>query len=230
MGLVTLAHFEAALREAAIAEANCVLIGGLSVAAWSQHFGITPDDGTGAAFYSKDLDLRGDKPAAYLLGRILREQGYRIAGLTTVLRKEPPGLGRNFVVSVDMGDLGTISVEVLEKMPLVDSPDLPLQGFALELAGIRILDPLSLMIGKIHAFNHRPAGTANKDAVHLGLLARIIPQFIREARERGLAAETAERCRALDAILATWRVPFEVAELEAFRAVLREGGSSSFPP
>ena len=151
----------------------------------------------------------------------------QIVALTTVQRREPPGLGRNFVVSVDMGELGTISVEVLEKMPLVDSPDLPPQGFALELAGIRILDPLSLMIGKIHAFNHRPAGTANKDAVHLGLLARIIPQFIREARERGLAAE---RCRALDAILATWRVPFEAAELEAFRAVLREGGSSSFPP
>ena len=222
MGLVSLAQFESALREAAKAEADCALIGGLAVAAWSQRFGILPPDGSDA-FYSKDLDVRGDKPAAYALGRILRDEGYRIIGLTTVQRREPPGLGRNFVVSVDMGDLGTISVEVLEKMPLVDSPDLPPQGFALELAGIRILDPLSLMIGKIHAFNNRAAGLANKDAVHLGLLARIVPQFIREARERGLAAEVAERCRALDAILETWKVPFEAGELEAFRAVLREG-------
>ena len=61
MGLVTLAHFEAALREAAVAEADCVLIDGLSVAAWSQHFGITPDDGTGPAFYSKDLDRKSTR-------------------------------------------------------------------------------------------------------------------------------------------------------------------------
>ena len=221
MGLVTLAHFEAALREAAAEEADYVLIGGLAVAAWSQHFEILPAHGT--EFYSKDLDVRGNKPAAYALGRILREEGYRIVALTTVHRKEPPGLGRNFVVSVEMGDLGTISVEVLEKMPLVDSPDLPPQGFALELAGIRILDPLSLMIGKIHAFNNRSGELVNKDAVHLGLLARIIPQFIREARERGLAAEAAERCGVLDGILETWRVPFSAAELREFRAVLREG-------
>ena len=219
MGLVTLAHFEAALREATAEEADYVLIGGLAVAAWSQHFEIPPAHG--AEFYSKDLDVRGNKPAAYALGRILREEGYRIVALTTVQRKEPPGLGRNFVVSVEMGDLGTISVEVLEKMPLVDSPDLPPQGFALELSGIRILDPLSLMIGKIHAFNKRSGDLANKDAVHLGLLARIIPQFIREARERGLAAEVAERCGVLDGILGTWRVPFSAEELAAFRAVLR---------
>lgn len=223
MGLVTLAHFASALRQAAEADADCVLIGGLAVAAWSQRFGITPESGGDAAFHSKDLDVRGDKPAAYLLGKILREEGYRIVALTTVLRKEPPGLGRNFVVSVEMGDLGTISVEVLEKMPLVDSPELPPQGFALELAGIRILDPLSLMIGKIHAFNHRAGDLVNKDAVHLGLLARIIPQFIREARERGLAAEVAERCGVLDGILETWRVPFSAAELGEFRAVLRNG-------
>lgn len=223
MGLVTLAHFEPALREAADQEADCALIGGLAVAAWSQHFGVLPVDGGDSAFHSKDLDVRGDKPAAYALGQILRQQGYRIIGLTTVRRHEPPGLGRNFIVSVDMRELGTISVEVLEKMPLVDSPDLPPQGFALELAGIRILDPLSLMIGKIHAFNNRPAETVNKDAVHLGLLARIVPQFIREARERGLAAEVAERCRALDGILETWRVPFNAVELGELRTVLREG-------
>lgn len=223
MGLVTLAHFESALREIAGEEADCVLIGGLAVAAWAQRFEVVPLDGGSAAFYSKDIDFRGDKAAAYALGRILREEGYRIVALTTVQRNEPPGLGRNFVVSVDMGVLGTISVEVLEKMPLVDSPNLPPQGFALELAGIRILDPLSLTIGKIHAFNNRSGDLVNKDAVHLGLLARIVPQFIREARERGLAAEVAERCRVLDGILETWRVPFDAAELAEFRTLLRDG-------
>ncbi len=223
MGLVSLAHFDAALRTAAEQEADCALIGGLGVAAWAQHFAVAPEDGSDAPFYSKDLDLRGDKPAAYLLATILRAEGYSIAGVTTVQRREPPGLGRNFVVSVIMGDLGTISVEVLEKMPLVDSPELPPQGFALELAGIRILDPLSLTIGKIHAFNHRPAGIANKDAIHLHLLARIVPRFILEARERGLAAEVAERCRALDSILATWSTPFAPEALAAFRQALADG-------
>lgn len=131
MGLITLAHFEEALRKAANEGAECVLIGGLAVAAWSQHFEIFADEEKPAPLFSKDLDLRGDKPAAYLMGRILREQGYRVARVTTVTRKEPPGLGRNFVVSVEMGEVGIISVEVLEKMPLVDSPDLPPQGFAL---------------------------------------------------------------------------------------------------
>lgn len=81
------------------------------------------------------------------------------------------------------------------------------------------------MIGKIHAFNHRAPDIAPKDAAHLQLLARIVPQFIREARERGLAEPVAERCRALDAILETWRVPFEPAALAAFRAVLRENAN-----
>lgn len=221
MDAVTLDTFREELREATAAHFAFVLIGGLVVAAWSEDFGLI--EGGTVTFYSKDLDLRGDRPTAHFIGKALQASGKTVRAFTVVRRKEPPGLGCTYVVSVEIPEMGVISVEVLEKMPLVDSPDLPPQGFALELSGIRILDPLSLMIGKIHAFSHRPPEFVNKDAVHLGLLARIIPQFIREARERGLAAEVAERCRVLDGILETWRVPFSAAELGEFRAVLRDG-------
>ncbi|MEO8353623.1 MAG: hypothetical protein ABI680_17995 [Chthoniobacteraceae bacterium] len=190
------------------------------MAAWSEEFGLL-ERGLDT-FYSKDLDLRGDRSTATFIAKALRAEGRDVTAFTVVRRKEPPGLGCTFVVSVDLPGPGVTSVEVLEKMPLVDSPELPPQGFALELAGIRILDPLSLTIGKIHAFNHRPAGIANEDAVHLHLLARIVPRFILEARERGLAAEVAERCRALDSILATWSTPFTPEILAAFRQALAD--------
>ena len=174
MDAVTLNTFREALQEATEAHLPFVLIGGLAVAAWAEDFALL-EHGIDA-FYSKDLDLRGDRATAYFVGKALQAAGREISAFTTVRRREPPGLGCTFVVSVIIPDVGTVCVEVLEKMPLVDSPDLPPQGFALEIAGIRILDPLSLMIGKIHAFTHRPAGTSDKDAVHLRLLAQIVPR------------------------------------------------------
>jgi hypothetical protein len=167
---VTLNNFRSALREATEAQLGFVLIGGLAVAAWAEDFALL-EHGIDT-FYSKDLDLRGDRPTAQFIGHALRAEGRVIHGFTVVRRKEPPGFGCTYVLSVEFPGIGVVSVEVLEKMPLVDSPDLPPQGFALELAGIRILDPLSLMIGKIHAFNHRAPGLSDKDAVHLQLLAR----------------------------------------------------------
>ena len=149
MEAVTLDTFREALQEATSAHFTFVLIGGLAVAAWSEDFGLL-EDGT-STFYSKDLDLRGDRPTAHFIGKTLQASGRTIRSFVVVRRKDPPGLGCTYVVSVEIPDVGVVSVEVLEKMPLVDSPDLPPQGFALELAGIRILDPLSLMIGKIHA-------------------------------------------------------------------------------
>lgn len=221
MDAVTLNSFREALRAATEARLDFVLIGGLSVAAWAEDFGLL-ERGI-ETFYSKDLDLRGDRSSAEFIGQTLRAEGKTIHGFTTVRRKDPPGLGSTYVISVELPRIGTVSVEVLERMPLVDSPDLPPQGFALELGGIRILDPLSLAIGKIHAFNHRPAGQADKDAVHLHLLSRIIPRFISEARDRGLAAEVAERCHALDHILGTWTTPFTPSELDSLRQVLAAG-------
>jgi len=125
----------------------------------------------------------------------LKKEGHRIACLVNVRRKEPPGLGMNFVVQVNMKDIGRVSGEVLEKMPLVDSPDLPPQGFPVDVDGIPVLDPLSLMIGKIHAFNNRRPGQSDNDAKHLELLRRLLPAFMQEACERGLAEDIRERAR-----------------------------------
>lgn len=216
---VTLADFQEALAGALEDGAHYALIGGLAVGAWADYFGVF--DWPGETIYSKDIDLRGDKAASTLVGARLLKQGHRIATSVHVHRKEPPGLGMNFVLQVDMQGVGRVSVEVLEKMPLVDSPDLPPQGFAVVANGIPVLDPLSLMIGKIHAWNSRPPGHSDNDAKHLELLRRLLPAFMEEACQRGLVEDIRERAAALLEILDTWKVPFSPPELSVLREALR---------
>ena len=156
------------------------------------------------------------------MGPLVKEEGYKVSGVINVRRKEPPGLGMNYVVQVEMKDIGRVSVEVLEKMPLVDVPDQPPRGFAVETDGIPVLDPLSLMIGKIHAYNNRRPGQSENDAKHLELLRRLLPAFMEEACERGLAEDIRERAVALLEILETWKVPFEAESLAALKSELRQ--------
>jgi hypothetical protein len=217
--LVTLDLFEHSLKGARQDGAAFMLIGGLAVGYWAKRFDVF--DWPGEAIYSKDIDLRGDKAASSLMAARLKEEGYKVVSTAHVKRKEPPGLGMNYVFQVDMKNLGRISVEVLEKMPLVDSPDLPPQGFAVETDGIPVLDPLSLMIGKIHAWNSRAAGQSDNDAKHLELLRRLLPSFMDEACVRGLADEIRERAGALLKILATWRTPFNQEHLESLKEELQ---------
>lgn len=176
--------------------------------------------GRAKTIYRKDIDLRGNRVAALAMAARLKEEGHRVTAVVNVRRKEPPGLGMNYVVQVEMKRLGRISVEVLEKMPLVDSPDLPPQGFAVESDGIPVLDPLSLMIGKIHAWNSRPAGHSDNDAKHLELLRRLLPAFMDEACARGLAAEIRERATTLLGILETWKTPFSKEALASLNSEL----------
>lgn len=62
--------------------------------------------------------------------------------------------------------------------------------------GIPLLDPLSLFIGKLHAWHHRddPEKTSN-DRLHLELLGEIIPKFLAEAKRRDV--DIREHCDAL---------------------------------
>jgi len=113
-------------------------------------------------------------------------------------------------------------VEVLEALPWVDDgPDRP-YGFGVEVEGIPLLDPLSLFIGKLHAWHHRddPEKTSN-DRLHLELLGEIIPKFLAEAKRRGV--DTRERCEALSHFLDRHTTPLSE---EAF-AGLRQAMKSS---
>lgn len=214
--IVTLVDFTKALRDVAVdAGGEYVLVGGLAVGAWAQAF----DVGDGIPISSKDIDLRGTRLAAKAVVQALKSEGAVIKGFVSVTRKEPPGLGKNYVASVELPDGRSTSVEILEALPWVDEgPNRP-YGFGIEVEGIPLLDPLSLFIGKLHAWHHRddPEKTSN-DRLHLELLGEIIPKFLTEAERRGV--DTGERREALLEILARHATPLAQDVLDLLRASL----------
>ncbi len=214
--IVTLVDFAGSLREvAADAGGEFVLVGGLAVGAWAAAFGI----GGNEPMYSKDIDLRGTRLAAKAVIQALKREGARINGFVAVTRKEPPGLGKNYVAPIDLKDGRKTNVEVLEALPWVDDgPDRP-YGFGVMIEGIPLLDPLSLFIGKLHAWHHRddPEKTSN-DRLHLELLGEIIPEFVAEAERRG--TDTRERKEALRAILDRHSTPLDEAAYAKLRAAI----------
>jgi hypothetical protein len=130
-------------------------------------------------------------------------------------------LGKNYVASIGFPDGRSTNVEILEALPWVDDgPDRP-YGFGIEVEGIPLLDPLSLFIGKLHAWHHRddPEKTSN-DRLHLELLGEIIPKFLTEAEQRGV--DTLERREALLEILDRHSTPLEQAVLDRLRESLNQ--------
>lgn len=191
--IVSLKDFEDVVAEAAnSAIGDFVLIGGLAVGAWAQYFNVP----CGGPIFSKDIDLRGTRLVAQTLAQGMKLRGAKVKGLVAAKRKVPAGMGMNYVVPLDLVDGRSTVIEVLEALPWVDDgPDRP-YGFGVEVEGIPLLDPLSLFIGKLHAWHHRddPEKTSN-DRLHLDLLGEIIPKFLAEAMRRGV--DTRERCDAL---------------------------------
>jgi hypothetical protein len=158
------------------------MIGGLAVGAWAHAFGV----GIGAQMFSKYVDLRGTRLAARSVGLAMKAHGAKLKSFVKATRKQPPGLGSNYVVQLELKDGRSTVIEVLEALPWVDEgPDRP-YGFGVEVDGIPLLDPLSLFIGKLHAWHHRddPEKTSN-DRLHLELLGEIIPEFVSEAARGG---------------------------------------------
>ena len=140
-------------------------------------------------------------------------------GLFFRLRKEPPGLGKNYVAPIELPDGRSTQVEFLEALPWVDDgPDRP-YGFGVEVDGIPLLDPLSLFIGKLHAWHHRddPEKTSN-DRLHLDLLGEIIPKFVVEADRRGV--DTRERREVLMGFLEQHATPLSDEKLAGLREAL----------
>jgi hypothetical protein len=214
--IVTLTDFAKALREVAEdAGGEYVMVGGLAVGAWASAFNV----GDGNPMFSKDIDLRGTRLAAKALAQALKREGATIKGFVSITRKEPPGLGRNYVVPIELPDGRATQVEVLEALPWVDDgPDRP-YGFGVEVEGIPLLDPLSLFIGKLHAWHHRndPEKTSN-DRLHLELLGEIIPKFLAEADRRGV--DTRERREVLLGFLDLHTTPLPPAALAGLREAL----------
>lgn len=212
--IVSLEDFADAVADIAkAAMGDFVLIGGLAVGAWAQYYKI----GDGRPLFSKDIDFRGTRLVAQSLAQGMKIRGAKIKGLTTITRKDPPGLGKNFVASLELSDGRSTMIEVMEALPWVDDgPDRP-YGFGVEVGGIPLLDPLSLFIGKLHAWHHRddPEKTGN-DRLHLELLGEIIPLFLAEAKKRGV--DTHERREALLGFMDRHSTPLSTAALEQLRA------------
>jgi hypothetical protein len=214
--VVSLKDFQEVVAEiASSSDGEFVLIGGLAVGAWAQFFGL---DAEGPIF-SKDIDFRGNRMAAHALAQGMKLRGAKVKRFVTAKRKEPPGLGKNYVVPLDLADGRSTVIEVLEALPWVDEGPEPPYGFGVMIEGIPLLDPLSLFIGKRHAWHHRddPEKTSN-DRLHLELLGEIIPKFVAEAERRGV--DTAERKVALRAILEAHSTPLEEAAYSALRVAI----------
>jgi hypothetical protein len=218
--IVTLADFTKALRDVAVdAGGEYVLIGGLAVGAWARAFGV----GDGIPISSKDIDLRGTRLAAKAVVQAMKSEGAIVKGFVSVTRRIPSGLGKNYVASIELPDGRSTVIEILEALPWVDDgPDRP-YGFGVEVEGIPLLDPLSLFIGKLHAWHHRddPEKTSN-DRLHLELLGEIIPKFLTEAGRRGV--DTRERREALLEILTRHSTPLPQGVMDTMRASLLEPG------
>jgi hypothetical protein len=223
---VTLADFKDALIGASEDGAQYALIGGLAVGAWADRFGVFD---VSAGGFCGDIEVRGDKAASSLIGIHLKELGHEILQILNVRRKALGNAPMNYILQIKIKGTGRASVEVLEKMPLVDVPNEPPRGLVAESGGVLILDPLSLMIGKIHAFNSRRPGQSDNDAKHLELLRRLLPAFMDEACERGLADDIRERATALLRILESWKTPFTADELGGLRAELRRRAQDDAP-
>ena len=221
--IVSLDDFSQVVAETAkSAVGEFVLIGGLAVGAWAQYFNVP----TGGPVFSKDIDLRGTRLVAQAMAQGMKLRGAKIKGLVAARRKEPAGLGMNFVVPLDLADGRSTVIEVLEALPWVDDgPDRP-YGFGVEVEGIPLLDPLSLFIGKLHAWHHRndPEKTSN-DRLHLELLGEIIPQFLTEAERRGV--DTRERREVLLGFLDLHTTPLSPAALAGLREALQTGETPS---
>jgi hypothetical protein len=214
--IVSLNDFaEVVVEVAASAIGDFVLIGGLAVGAWAQYFKVP----SGGPIFSKDIDLRGTRLVAQTLAQGMKLRGAKVKGFVTAKRKVPAGMGKNYVVPLDLADGRSTVIEVLEALPWVDDgPDRP-YGFGVEVEGIPLLDPLSLFIGKLHAWHHRddPEKTSN-DRLHLELLGEIIPKFLAEAKRRGV--DTLERSAALLYFLDRHATPLSAEAYASLRQAL----------
>lgn len=168
-----------ALAELNEVEAEYAVVGGLAIGKWAESL-LTPSQKERFALpiLSKDLDIRGTRYEGRHLFMTFRETDFRPHSWVSARRKNAPEMGQVFAFEVE-GKSKSFSVETIEWLPLLDGAEgSERQGSHLLVGGVYLLDPCSLMVCKIHAFNTRPEAKKSNDAAHIAILSDVIPAFL----------------------------------------------------
>lgn len=190
------------LLGASEADFSYALVGRPAVGLWEERYEVRRNE---LPIYSKVLDIRATRQVARMFGILLKQHGHSVPSFTAVCRNDPLALGQTCVMQVELSGVGSTTVEVIEKLPALDSEDSPPRGLVMEVSGIRVLDPISLLICKAAAWNDRKDKPGYNDETHIGMLEDIVPAFAKEARERKL--DLSERINALKVVAKTFPIP-----------------------
>lgn len=204
--------------------AQYTLAGGLAVSFWAEQLASAEEQTAfGVPLHSEDIDFRGYRFLADGIKAWMTAQGVEMGQINVAMRKGAEFMGKIYnlpfrPVDSHSGIQAAANVEILERLPLLDRSlaERP-NGTVLTLAGIRVLDPFSLMICKLHAFHTRPPEEKGRDLHHLKILAAILPKTVQLCRERGIDLR-ADAARLLQ-VLESGEFPLPVDEASQAQVV-----------
>lgn len=176
------------------ANAHYALAGGLAVGLWgesllSQH----QREALGFPVYSEDVDFRGYRFLADGIKAWMSANDIQMGQSSIAIRKGAESMGKIYnmpfrPLSGSSPINAAATVEILERLPLLDSGiDAPPNGTVLQLAGVHVLDPFSLLVCKLHAFHTRPESERGHDLEHLRILSTLLPEAEELCRLRGVS-------------------------------------------
>jgi len=153
----------------------------------------------------------------------MRVHSLEMGQISVAVRKGAESMGRIYNMPFrPMNSFSAIdaaaTVEILERLPLLDSGiDDPPNGSTVLLAGVHVLDPFSLMVCKLHAFNTRPASERGHDLEHLKILAALMPDAEKLCRSHGISL--VNDVARLEAVLSSGSFPLPLDSPSASRLV-----------
>lgn len=188
-----LAEFQPLIERLDAAGIDYALIGGLAVAHYGEAY-LTAEQKAAHDFpiYSKDIDFRGGRDLFEAIQREAPAAGLELAAGMGAIRPKP-GMNRSpgyFLAVLINGE--STAIEIMERLPLhnLDLTELVVTGSVLQLRGVAVLDPFTLLLAKLAAFHERPQGEANNDAAHIAILTDVIPPFFEDTLKRFQAGTT----------------------------------------